>query len=253
MSRTGLWLLLVATVLCAQDGQRGSRPEWPCVPGRPADPAYIETSESTGGQLFLLQRNEAAHASLIMSAPYTHPATVLRAIGSLSGTRDFEFPVDTGIHSLLVMASLQCRNSIQVSRPDGSELTAANSARNVDLQAGRILQVDSPESGKWRLRLTGSGLFVLSVTAKTEIKLAGVNYARQKLYAHVTGEVSNLRFQIVGASGEKIADVDPAEPVAAGAYHFDLQPKAERFRIEVTGTDALGWPFQRTHPVLFRR
>jgi hypothetical protein len=268
MRQSGILLALIATALCAQDGQKGSRPEWPCVAGRAVDPSYIETSESSGGQLFLFQKNEVGHASLFMSASFTHPATVLRAVGSLSGSRDFEFPVDSRMESMLVMASLQCRSAIQVSRPGGAEVTVANSARNVDLQAGRIVQVDSPESGKWKVRLTGTGLFVLSVVAKTDLKLAGVSFfaagedgarliqpvlgVRQNLEAHVGGEVSNLKFHAIGPTGELMSDLDATAANANGTYRFEMTPPAERFRIVVTGTDAMACPFQRTYPNLFR-
>src|SRR5215510_9146942 len=96
-----------ACALHAQNGQQGSRPGWPCVAGRAVDPAYLEVSESTGGQLFLFQPGELEHAAMVMSAPQTHPATMVRAVGHLSGTREIEFPVDSTARSILVMASLQ--------------------------------------------------------------------------------------------------------------------------------------------------
>lgn len=266
-----MWRLLPVLLwgnLWAQDGQQGGRPGWPCVAGRAVDPAYLETSESTGGQLFLFQRNEVAHFSLVMSASLTHPATVLRAVGNLTGTREFEFPVDSSVQGFLVMASLQCRNAIRVLRPNGSELTAANSAQSVDLQAGRILRIDFPEPGKWKVQLTGTGLFVLSVAAKTEIRLTDVSFygisgdrprlvhplfgARQNLEAHITGEVSAVELQVMGPAGDLIAHVDGTEALAKGAYGRDVTPASERFRIAVRGADANGWPFQRTDPVLFR-
>jgi hypothetical protein len=263
-----LLLFLLCGSIWAQDGQQAGRPGWPCVAGRAVDPAYLETSESTGGQLFLFQKNEIAHASLFMSASFTHPATVLRAVGNLAGTRDYEFPVDSTMESFLVMASLQCRNSIRVLRPNGAELTAANSAQSVDLQAGRILRIDFPEPGKWKVRLTGAGLFVLSVAAKTNIRLTNVSFfavsgdrprlvhplfgVRQSLEAHLTGDVSAVQVQVIGPSGDVMAGGDVTEAPAKGDYGREITPASERFRIAVSGTDAAGWPFQRTDPVLFR-
>ena len=261
-------ILIVATLLNAQDGQRPARTEWPCVAGRAVDPAYLDTSESTGGQLFLFQKSEVAQASLVMSAPYTHPATLLRAVGQLNGSRDFEFPVDSTTESILVLASLQCRNAIVVSRPNGSELTAANSAQSVELQAGRILRVDLPEPGRWRIRLAGTGLFVLSVLAKSGISLAGVTFFRgaepasrlqnpllgipQNLEAHLSGQVSQVVFHMVDASGNRVSGPAAMEATAGSAYRIHVTPPVERFRIVVTGTDAGAWPFQRAYPVLFR-
>lgn len=252
-----LAIFVVAGFVYAQDGQQGSRPGWPCVPGRAVDPSYLEISESTGGQLFLFQKNEIEHAALVMGASYTHPATVLRAVGHLSGSRDFEFPIDSTIESVLVLASLQCRNAIAVTRPNGAELTDRNSAQSVDLQAGRLLRVDSPEPGPWRVRLSGTGLFVLSVLAKSEIRfgvgrLDPVVGTRQDVDAHVSGQVSQVKLELVDAGGDRIPGMDATELTETGAYRAGASPAAERFRIRVTGADAAAWPFQRVHPNLFR-
>src|ERR1051326_3630317 len=105
MRHFGVFLLvLCAPWLRAQDGQQRSRPEWPCVPGRAVDPSYLEISESTGGQLFLFQKNEIGQSAVVMNASHTHPATVLRGVGQLNGSRDFEFPVDSGTQSILILA-----------------------------------------------------------------------------------------------------------------------------------------------------
>jgi len=190
----------------------------------------------------------------VMSASFTHPSTILRAVGHLSGTREFEFPVDSGAASILVMASLQCRNAIDVMRPGGVEMIAANSAQSVDLQAGKILRVDSPESGKWKVRLTGTGLFVLSVAVKAQISLGSVSLKEHGtiLEAHVGGEVTNVRFHLLGPGAENLLDLDATEPAAPGAYRIAMQAPAERFRIAVTGTDSMAGTFQRTWPNLFR-
>ena len=265
--REAIVLCIVAGggLLFAQNGQQGSRSGWPCTAGRAVDPSYLEVSESTGGQLFLFQKNEVAQSGVVMSAPYTHPATVLRAVGHLSGTRDFDFPVDSSIESILVLVSLQCRNSIQITRPGGSELTQANSALSVDLQAGRILRVDHPESGQWRLRIAGTGLFVLSVLAKTSIELGHVTLSDeseplsapllgvpQNLAVRLSGQVSQVNIQQVDAASGRITDLGEVEPDSNGTYRTTVVPSVERFRILVSGIDSGAWPFQRMAPVLFR-
>ncbi|MBZ5626822.1 MAG: hypothetical protein LAQ69_50320 [Acidobacteriia bacterium] len=215
-----------------------------------------------------------AQSSVVMSASYTHPSTIVRAIGHLSGARDFEFPIDSSVESILVLVSLQCRSAIEVSRPSGARLTAANSAQSVDLAAGRILRVDTPEAGKWTVRIAGTGLFVLSVLAKTGIRLQAPRFfevvgqagevergARMKaprlgtpqmLEASVSGEISNVRLRLAGPGGETVVDGEPVEATPEGAYRATVTPPVERFRILMTGTDASGWPVQRTHPVLLR-
>jgi hypothetical protein len=41
-------------------------------------------------------------------------------------------------------------------------------------QMSRILRVEAPEPGRWNVRLTGTGLYVLSVLAKTPITFGNV-------------------------------------------------------------------------------
>lgn len=243
--------LLAAGGLWAQTGQQGPKPEWPCVAGRAVDPAYLETSESTGGQIFLFQKNEIAQAGLFLMADSTHPATVLRGVGTLSGAREFAFPVDSTLQSLLVMVSLQCRTAISVFRPSGTEMTTANSTQSVDLQAGRGLRIDHPEPGTWKLRLEGTGLFVVSVRAQSPVRLTRVELSGGAATAHVAGEVANPKFQIVGAAGDVVSDAETAEATGSD-YQLSIKPGVERFRIRMTGVDATGWAMERVYPVLLR-
>jgi hypothetical protein len=259
-----LIVLFASGSLCGQTGQEGPRPEWPCVAGRAVDPAYLETSESTGGQVFLFQKSEIGQAGLFLSADFTHPATVVRAIGSLSGPGEFEFPVDSTMQSLLVMASIQCRKSIGVFRPSGTEMTTANSTQSVDLQASRAVKMDNPEPGKWKVRLDGSGVFVLSIRAQSPLRLSGIEFLDesgvtsqprlgigQTGVAHVSGKVGALAFEVLGPNGEMLSTCETPQ-VTSGSYQFLVTPAVERFRIRMTGVDASGWPVQRTDPVLFR-
>lgn len=274
MRRCGTILLLTAGLVSGQTGQQGPKPEWPCVAGRAVDPGYLETSESTGGQIFLLQKNEAGRAGLFLSASYTHPATIERAIGTLSGQREFTFPVDSTVESLLVMVSLQCRTAIGVFRPSGMEMTAANSAESEDLQAGKIVKIDDPEPGAWTVRVEGTGLFVVSVQAKSKLRIQQVNFAypagseaarpgetrRQPrlgvtdvAHIRVSGNWSQPHARILDPGGQPVSTASAEAPRAEdGLVEVPILSTVERIRIQLLGQDASGWPVQRTYPVLFR-
>jgi len=198
-----------------------------------------------------------------MSAPAlmastTHPATISRATGHVAGTRDFEFTVDSTIDSILVLASLQCRKTVEIFRPDGQEMTSVNSTQNIDLKTGKILRVDFPEPGVWKLRISGTGLYVFSVMAKTAVKLTNIRLPnprigeRQDVEARVTGEISSVRTQLVTAAGEPMSEPDSAEELTGGAWRIAITPRADRFRLRVLATDANGRPLERMWPVLFR-
>lgn len=262
MRRAAFLLTFVAAFLQAQDGQQGPRPEWPCVPGRAVDPAYLEVSEGTGGQLFMFQKSDIAQSGQVTIAENQHKATILRAVGQLNGSRDFEFPVDSTVSSLLVVAFIQCRSAVTLSHPNGSELTAAASAMNVDLQTGRAVRLDRPEAGPWRVRLKGTGLFLLSVLAKSEIALTDAAFSTaarspafgvpQSLDTRLSGPVSNLKLQLVDAGANPLSDMQTLDLAPEGSYRAAITPQWQRLRVLVVGTDAAAWPFQRMYPVLFR-
>ncbi len=217
--------LLLVPPLAAQGAK-------PCVAGRAVDRTYLELSESTGGQLFLFQQGEMKESSAVMQAPNSHPVTLMRAVGQLSGEHTFEFPVDSTVESMLVMASVQCREAVVVYDPSGPEVPAAKAARNVDLQSGRILQIDKPRRGPWKIRLAGNGLFACSVMVKSKIAV------------HVSDEDEQFRIRTEGFKGTVTAyEVDASGLRSDGA---------SRYRIAVEGVDELGFKVLRTNPVLFK-
>jgi len=244
-------IFAAAPLLRSQNGQQTSRPGWPCVAGRAADPAYLDVSESTGGELFLFQRSEAARSLDVMMASNGYKATILRVVGQLNGAREFEFPVDSTVSSLLIEASIQCRKDVLLLRPNGSEITATNATQNIDFQAGRVIRVDGPEPGPWRVRLSGTGLVLLSVVAKSAIAISNVTLSQETAEARLSGEVSGVKLQLVDASGAPLSGTQPLEVADPGSYRAALTSPAQRLRVLVTGSDASGWPFQRMYPILF--
>jgi hypothetical protein len=158
---------------------------------------------------------------------------------------------------LLFLVSIQCRERALVFRPSGAEVNQRNAAFGVELAAASILRVDQPEPGKWKLRLSGTGLFVASVLAKTSIALPEVSLttggsAPQSLDVRVSGPASRLTLQFVDAAGVRLSEPASPEPAAEGLYRIAVPLSGQRYRLIVTGEDASAWPFQRTHPVLFR-
>jgi len=145
---------------------------------------------------------------------------------------------------------VQCRKEVAVLRPSGAEMTVANSVRSVDLQAGRILRVDTPDVGTWRVRLDGTGLFVLSVLAQSPVRLR-VRLNGTNAEASVGGEVTDVQFHLFGPGGEAVPGIAGLE-AQDGRYRFTVVPQQERFRIVMTATDTNGRPVQRIDPVLLR-
>jgi hypothetical protein len=248
-----VWLLWLPIALAAQSQQEGSRPGWPCVAGRAVDPSYIEVAESSGGSIFLFQKNEIEHTGSFMSATFTHPATIFRAIGSIAGSREWEFPVDSTVRSIYVAVSMQCRQSIAVFDPRGAETTAGNAKMSRDLQTGKLVQVDQPGTGNWRVRISGQGLFVLLVYAATDIRFAHAKQTEEdpkRIQVYVAGPISDPKFSLLNAAGDKLASLT-AEKTETG-FTLAVAQLPERFRVIVEGADETGNPVRRVYPTLFR-
>src|SRR5882724_2017806 len=166
--------VLGTATLAAQQPQQ-SQPGWPCVAGRAVDPTYVELAERTGGQLFLFDRSEAGRSMVLMRETRKHEEVVARATGTMpGGYRDLQFPVDTTTESMLLAISLQCSQAVSIYRPSGAELRASEPGVEDNVyRSGRIVIQSRPETGVWRVRLAGAGIFSVVVQARSPISFDG--------------------------------------------------------------------------------
>jgi hypothetical protein len=263
-------VFLAASMLDSQEQQEHERPGWPCVPGHAVDPAYVEVTEATGGLLFLLQPGEAAQVGSIVGATHSYPQTLARVLGELRGEQELRVPVDGTVDGLYIAASLQCRQRIVVMRPDGVAVTIANAAEDDELQAGRLIRIEAPPPGEWRVILAGQGLYTVSVLAASRLGMAvsvtapagpdaeGARQSRPsersttgvEIEVSLTMPLAHGHVVLLDAGGEPLRALPLPEP-EGGTYRLRITPPATRFRVSVEGTDADGWPVHRVHPILF--
>jgi hypothetical protein len=270
-------LLLASAVLAiapaaVQQGQQESRPGWPCA-GRP-DPSYVQVAEATGGQVFLFHPSEVGESSVLMTAGMNYPQTITRVVGSLTeGIHTFTVPMDSTVEGVLFSVSLQCLQVVEIGRPSGDALKDGETGVDVHrFEAGRIVAVDHPAAGPWRVTVSGKGLFFLVVQARSRIGLGRVEFvgragggtpraqgplrigrARQ-LEVSVTGDGHDLDFGMLTAAGDPIGPVSLAEERQEGetrTYFGQLTPRTTQFRIAVTGIDPHGYAWQRVHAPLY--
>lgn len=247
--------------------------------GRAVDPSYVRTSEATGGQVFLFDRSEAARSMVLVRYAGKHTDTVFRATGTLStGSREFSFPVDSTIESLMVSVTLQCLQSIAVYRPSNTEVHSGEpSVDDNRFRSGQILIVAKPEAGSWRVRITGIGMFFVVAQAKSGISLDGVEFVapggrpgheglfpiegpihlgeRRMLSVRVKAPHGEPTFRLVSSAGEtleplamKTADENTDDREFLGT----LTLKHAEFRVAVEGRDDAGYPYQRVLPQLIQ-
>jgi von Willebrand factor A domain-containing protein 7 len=272
MTKRTLLALVMAASLCAQNQVPHSNPGWPCVAGRAVDPSFVKAAEATGGQVFLFDRSEAARSLVLAKNTGKHEATIYRSMGTLStGTREFSFPVDSTVDSLMVSISLQCLQSITVYRPGNTEVHGGEP--DVDenrFKSGLILILARPPAGEWRIRMAGNGMFFAVISAKTPISLDSAEFVeqagrpgheglfpvkgpthigdRRTVQVALRAPAGEKRFLLVDPAGETLDPLDLksiGEDAVQSEFLGALVVKHSAFRVAVQGVDAAGYPYQR--------
>lgn len=258
--------------LTAQTGQEQSRPFTPGTCGR-VDPTYIRTAEVTGGQPMFLQPSEIAAAGHLMRSTVSSNAdALLYATAHLGGQkRSYSIPIDTTVKSVTFSLSFDAPGTkMTLQRPSGSAVVSGGGVEISEWTCGRIVTVDSPDKGTWRVELSGTGRFWLRVEVNSELYLltAGFMYLGgrpghegyfripgqplfgrpQLLRVTLTGSLQSAEFRFVSAAGETIQAIRMEGGDSSGdnhEYRGTVTLPSEPFRVAVSGRDGNGLPFER--------
>jgi len=241
---------------------------WPCV-GK-VDPAYVRTSEATGGKVLLLQPQEVSGAADDMSLAQGHRETVFRSAGQLDeGVHDFDIPLDSTIESVYFFVSLQCLQFVTIVQPSGVVLQTDDSG--VDsraFEAIRMFKIKAPAPGTWRVTVSGHGFSLLIVNAKTDLALTAVSFSQNgapvaglaplgqlvRLEANVSGRPRDVDFQFISMQAAMLQTIELAleqEAAARSTYAADVTLPKKEFHVLMSGVDSNGYPFQRVSHGLF--
>jgi hypothetical protein len=270
--------LAVAVSIEAQQSQENRSRRFGPNDCGPADPAYIRIANESGGQPMFLQPSEAAMSGHLMRE-VTSRETVLWATGRLGeGPGDFVVPVDSSIQRITFVLSVDTKGgSMAVLPPSGAEVQPGGAGTEIsELNCGRIVTVAAPAPGQWRVRLTGTGRFWLTSSAKTEIAFVSVEFVklggrqghqglfpisgrplageRATLEVDLSGVVKTAEFHLVSERGDILAPVRmhlDSSDEDSREYFGELGLPAVPFRVAVTGKDPQGHTFQRFFHTLF--
>lgn len=238
---------------------------WPCVDAARVDPSYVATADATGGQVYFLHPSESGRTAPLMLWSMQHEELIWRASGELQeGSREFSFPVDPGVASLVISAWVQCKQTIVITPPD-----AAASLEQQEFQAGRVVHAAQPEAGTWRVQIAGRGLWSVVASAKGGLSLDSAKFVRYGgrpghegwfplegprnvdsdvvLQVKLSDAVREAHYSLVNAKGEAIAQLQPAD--GDGLIRFRIAQSG--FRLAVDGLDLDGHPFRRMTPAVF--
>jgi hypothetical protein len=237
----------------------------------------VRTAEATGGQVFLFDRSEAGRSMVLMQYTDKHDDTIFRSTGTLStGSREFTFPVDSTVESLLVTVTLQCLQSITVLRPTNTEVHAGEPDVNDNrFRSGQVLILTRPQAGAWRVRIAGIGLFFVVAQAKSSISLDNVEFVelggrpahegmfpvkgpvhqgeQRTLSVDLKAPPGETRFRLINSAGETLEPLEMhAGEGGEGTFEGKLTLKHPAFRMAAEGHDAAGYPYQRVLPRLIQ-
>jgi hypothetical protein len=246
----------------------------------PIDQAYVRGAEETGGQLFFINQFEVDKIfNLIEPQLSGNLETILATKGQLSGgIRAFDVPVDSTIQRLVVTVSTNPANPMGLRRPNGNLVSPSDpDARITDLSSGRLITIEAPAAGVWRVELSGSGDFSVVAGGVSPIEfrrfdfvepnadvihggyfpipgqpLAGANSIGE---ATILGPFATASFKLVDENGNTIQAINLARNFPDAARdHFlgGFVPPSTPFRVVANGTDSNGLQYQRQFSTVYR-
>lgn len=283
--------VLIVTVLCGsasafslfaqtQPPSNPSRSFGPNACG-PADSAFLHAANETGGISMFLQRSEAAKAfHLVRESTKSNMATVFWATGTLDGNpQTIEIPVDSVTKRITFALSGDTKDGkFKLTQPSGGAITEGSADTEItELNCGRILTVSSPEAGKWRAEITGTGRFWLEVQAQSDIyfvaaefvekggrpgheglfRIQGQPVAGTSATLEVTvsaGATKSPQFYLVSEQGQVFQNLQmQAVDSSGGVLEFvgSLALPSVPFRLAMMGHDSNDKPYQRFFANLF--
>ncbi len=275
-------LVLVGTsanVLAQASQPNVSRPFAPGSCG-PVDPTYIRTAEATGGIPFFFQRSEVAQATkFMMASSGENHVTVLWAKGTLqSSSRDFVVPIDSSLTKIVfVLSADNHATKMEVFDSGGTPLSTSRQSDTTDFTCGRYIATTDLPPANYRVHVTGTGRFWVSVQGKSEIFLHRVEFVepggrpgheglfpihgqpivgrRAHLRANISGPAKEVSFALISPESKQLnfvamkrVEKDADDQEFDGILDLPIQP----FRIVAVGRDEKGESFQRTLEAQFR-
>ncbi|HEX9121153.1 MAG TPA: hypothetical protein VF840_11495 [Terriglobales bacterium] len=197
----------------------------PSNSGKPIkiDPAYQKLADQTGGQVYVLDRNNAEQLGAVLALnTYSNKQELLSVHGPIAGERTYRAPLNSGNRQLVVSATGVA--SVQVTAPSGGIIGAANpGVRYVALGNGGIYAVENPEPGTWAVVVRGNGNFSLTITAIPD-KSTGANENATESARPDDVDFNSFEFQeVAGRPGHQGLFKIPGFPVAGHTYSVEAR------------------------------
>ena len=143
----------------------------------PIDPVYKRNATETGGQLFVIERGQVQSLTPLVLPQVTGDfEPLLLASGVLGGApSEFTIAIDSTVRRAVFSASVDALAAATLIRPDGTAVAAGDpGVSNLNLSqfgvpTGRIVTIDSPAAGAWKLRVQGTGDYSVAAQGNTDL------------------------------------------------------------------------------------
>jgi hypothetical protein len=236
----------------------------------PFDPAYFSVANSTGGQVFILNRTEAGTVTQLANLLARNTAVDILSINdTLTGAKSISVPVDSELATVTFSFSRIDTATFTLRRPDGGLVSGTDpDVTFISLSNGSILSIKTPAAGAWTINLAGSGVYSVLVTAEGALALDEFGFvtgagrpghqglypipglpapaALQKAQLKISGSAFSPRLEFRDNAGFILStfflnDID----VEQGRLMGDVVTPVQSFKAYLAGTDKSGFAFQR--------
>lgn len=206
----------------------------------------------------------------------TAKAVNILSISQPSGSsRTIAFPVDSSMSQVTVDASYPVAGSftLTLSRPDGSVVLPSDlGVKFISTETGLYVSVSSPPQGDWSVSLSGVGAFSMVVSGMATLDLLACEFVREDgrpgheglfalpgypvanrpniVHASMTPGANTAQFDLRSLSGTVLQAMSLSKGGELGSNQFfgQVNPPTSPFMCYVTGSNALGQPYQRMTP-----
>jgi hypothetical protein len=269
------WIAILTAAIGISPAAPPQRSYGPGVCG-PLDPVYVGTATETGGQPFPMAPSEISKTAVIMSESSRSDATMILWASGTAADADagFDVAVDASVTRVTFSITFDGKGGrTEITRPDGVTIQAG-AAGDTMLNCGRILSIDAPVPGIWRVAPAPTDRFWAVVHARSTLDLLSARFVRpggrpghEGLFPihgmPIAGRTATLSVQVseppsrtpdfvlISTQGKVIGHAALAR-VSAEEYAGDIGLPNVPFRVAVDGTDSSGAPYRRVHAGLFR-
>jgi len=283
------WVVLLLSIALPAAADRPGWNEPPKAPGYDRNgllkinAGYFNMAAATGGDFYFWAPGEFAASAGLLNVPVaSDPVALAYRSGDGDFAQSLEIPVDAALTRLSLFAGAQRLDEVRLLRPDGRSVKANPAGVAVQVYKHmRIVTVEDPEPGPWRVEARGAGSYAIAARYLAErmklaergleaIDLVGFTFVElggrpghegffpvdkpvrageeELLRVTLSGGVRDPSVEMVSVAGDLLGacrlDVSIGEVAAdefIGACSIPEQP----FRVRVRGRDGEGHLFQR--------